>query len=178
MTRRICAARMIAAGLALTMIGVGATLPGEPSKTAAIVPRPSVDEARERARLLHGTIHDTLQLVHERYYREDEGLVIPAASLKRVFQGLAERNGVELRWLVVDARAMNVDHNPRDDFEKEAVKALVAGKDEHELVADGVYRHVGLITLKSECLKCHLPARSSNKSRAAGLVIAMPVARK
>ncbi|MDB5351268.1 MAG: hypothetical protein JWN86_2515 [Planctomycetota bacterium] len=167
--------RMIVAVLALTMIGLAATSPDGPSKEVA--PRPSAAEARERARLLHDTIHDTLQLVHAQYYREDEGLMIPAASLKHVFQRIADRNDIKLRWLVVDGRAMNIDHNPKDEFETEAVKALASGKDEHEVTAHDIYRHAGAITLKAECLKCHLPSRMSNKSRTAGLVISIPVAK-
>ena len=135
-------------------------------------------EARERARLLHGTIHDTLQLVHARYYREDEGLMIPAANLEHVFRGIADRNGIKLGWLVVDGRAMNIDHEPRDEFEKEAARALASGKAEHEVSAAGVYRYAGPITLRAECLKCHLPSRSSNKSRTAGLLISMPVGKR
>jgi hypothetical protein len=167
--------RRIVAGLALTLIGVAAAWSDGPSKEAA--PHPSVAEARQRARLLHGTIHDTLQLVHARYYRPDERLAIPAASLEQVFESIADRDGVRLRWLVVEGRAMNIDHNPRDAFEEEAVKALASGKDEHEVAADGIYRHAGAITLKAECLKCHMPGRSSNKSRTAGLLISIPVER-
>lgn len=176
--RSACALRTIVAGLALTMFGSGATPPDEPSKAATVAPRPSADEARERARLLHGTIHDTLQIVHSRYFREDEGLPIPAATFKQVFQHLAERDDIELRWLAVDTRAMNIDHKPRNEFEKEAVRILLSGKDEYEAASDGVYRHVGRITLGADCLKCHLPGRSSNKSRAAGLMIAIPIAKK
>lgn len=168
----------ILAVLGLTAFGSGATPPAEPSKGAASVSRPTVDEARERAKLLHGTIHDTLQIVHSRYYREDQGLPIPAATLKLVFERMAERNDVELRWLAVDAKAMNLDHKPQDDFEKKAVQALISGEEEYELAEDDVYRHVGVITLSSECLKCHMPGRTSNKSRAAGLVIAIPIAKK
>lgn len=73
---------------------------------------------------------------------------------------------------------MNIDHNPKDDFEKEAAKALASGKDEHELSADGLYRYAGPITLGAECLKCHLPSRTSNKSRTAGLLISIPVGKK
>jgi hypothetical protein len=171
MTRRSLA-RLIVAGSILMLFGAAAAMPDDPVKTPAA--RPSVDEARERARLLHGTIHDTLQLVHAQYYREDEGLMIPAASLKLVFQRLAEREGIKLRWLVVDGRAMNIDHNPKDEFEKEAAKALASGKEEYEVTADGVYRHAGSISLNAECLKCHMPSRSSNKSRTAGLVISVP----
>lgn len=162
-------------GLASAIVGFGAMPPGAPSKPDTAAPRPSVDEARERARLLHGTLHDTLQLVHSLYFREDEGLEIPAGVLKLVFRELSERNGIELHWLAVDAQAMNIDHKPRDEFEKQAVKAIASGKDEYELAANGVYRHVGPITLGADCLKCHLPSRSNNNSRKAGLVIEIPV---
>lgn len=173
-----CVAQVVAAGLALSIFGSGATPPDEPSKATVVASRPSVGEARERAKLLHGTIHDTLQFVHSRYYREDEGLPIPAATLKLVFERLAERDSVELRWLAVDAKAMNLDHKPRDEFEKQAVKSLGSGDEEYELAADGVYRHVGRITLSSDCLKCHMPGRTTNKSRSAGLVITIPVVKK
>ena len=175
--------QFIAVGFALLVIGSGAWAPDEPGKAhgedtrggAATGPLPTVNEARERARLLHETFHDTLQVVHAQYYRQDEGLALPAATLKRVFQELADRRKVEIRWLVVDARAMNVDHNPRDAFEKQAMKALGEGEAEFDLAKAGVYQYAGLITLGSECLKCHLPNRTSNKSRKAGLVISMPV---
>lgn len=167
MMRSMCVLALI---LTTSLIAYGATRPD--------APRPSVDEARERARLIHGTIDDTLQIVHARYYREDEGLPLPAATMKVVFQGLSDRHKIRLRWLVVDAKPMNTDHKPRDEFEKEAAKAIESGKPEYEQVADGTYRHVGVIELGSECLKCHLPGRTSNKSRSAGLVIEMPIATK
>jgi hypothetical protein len=169
MTRRSLA-WLAAAGLTLTLLGSAAVLPSKDT--------PSVEEARQRARLLHGTIHDTLQVVHARYFREGDRLAIPADALKDVFKGVEERDGVELRWLVVDGRAMNIDHEPQDEFEKEAARALASGKDEHELSADGVYRYAGPITLRAECLKCHLPSRSSNKSRTAGLLISIPVGKR
>ena len=31
-----------------------------------------------------------------------------------------------MHWLAVNADAMNVDNNPRDDFEKDAVQALAS----------------------------------------------------
>ncbi len=136
---------------------------------------PSEAEARGRAELLHESLHATLQAIHHRYFHEDEGIVIPAVTLKSVFRELARHRKVEVRWLAVNAQAMNVDHEPRDAFEKEAVKALAAGADSFESCQDGVYRRVGSITLHSECLKCHLPNRSSNDERLAGLLIAIPI---
>ena len=63
----------------------------------------------------------------------------------------------------------------QDEFEKLAARALAAGEPEHEAVSGGTYRFAGPITLRAECLKCHLPSRSSNKSRTAGLLISIPV---
>lgn len=151
---------------------------GTPPQEPAAKKLPSVEEARGRARLLHEAIHATLQVVHLEYYREDEALKLPAATMKLVFRELAERHQVELRWLAVNAEAMNVDHKPRDEFEKRAVEVLGAGKDEYESFADGTYRLASPITLSSDCLKCHAPNRRSNQDRAAALVIAMPAERQ
>jgi hypothetical protein len=136
---------------------------------------PTAPEARARARLLHETIHATLQVVHHEYYREDESLKLPAATMQQVFREVKERQQVQLRWLAVNAQAMNADHKPRDAFEKEAAEVLSSGKREHEQIANGVYRLASTITLTSDCLKCHAPNRTSNKDKAAALVITMPL---
>jgi hypothetical protein len=148
-----------------------------PAQTEQQVREPLPDrvEARGRAKLLHETIHATLQIVHHRYFREDEGIPVPAFTLKSVFAELATEQKVKLRWLVVNAQAMSVDHEPQDEFERQAAKALADGQPDFELVDQGVYRHVAAITLKSECLKCHLPNRKSTEPRLAGLVISMPI---
>ena len=173
----------ILSSVALSMFAMASTPSVAPptsnneDSTAAKVdgPAPSVEEAHIRARLLHETIHATLQIVHRRYYREDEGLPIPAFALKDVFEEVADRSNVELRWLVVDGEAMNVGHRPRDEFEKEAAAALASGKREYGATANGTYRYAGAITLGNDCLKCHVPGRTDTKDRTAGLVISMPV---
>jgi hypothetical protein len=140
--------------------------------------RPTAAEARGRAELSHEIFHGVLQVVHHQYYREDEGLAIPAATLKKVFHELANRKQVEVRWLAVNAAPMNLDHLPQNDFERKAVAALAAGNDFYERIDQDVYRRVAAITLSSECLKCHAPNRSSTKDRVAGLLISMPIARQ
>lgn len=171
----LCLGCLAALGLVL-VVHQAAAAPPEPAASAARLP--TVNEARGQAQLLHESIHATLQIVHHEYYREDEGLTIPAATLKKVFEELATSRKVGLRWLVVDAQAMNVDHVARDEFERAAVQALTAGKEFHETTAEGVYRHAAAITLTAECLKCHLPNRTSTKPRTAGLIITIPVAAK
>ncbi len=138
----------------------------------------TVEEARGRARLLHETIHGTLQLVHRDFFDPDDRERIPSATLEEVFEDLAENRAVELHWLAVDGKTMNVDHKPRDAFEKKAVAALKSGKEEYEAVEDGRYRHAGAIVLHNVCLKCHVPNRKTLENRAAGLVISMPIGKK
>ncbi len=133
----------------------------------------TLEEARGRARLLHETIHGTLQVMHRDFFDPDDGDRIPSASLEDVFEELAQNRGVEIRWLGVNATTMDIDHEPRDDFERDAVSALSAGDEEFEAVEDGRYRRVGVIVLHNVCLKCHVPARTHLEDRAAGLAITM-----
>ncbi len=176
----------IATALTLAAIGAGATPPSnssdvsndKPSAETKTASLPSVEEARGRARLLYETIQSMLQVVHHEYYREDEKLPIPARTFQKVFRELANNQKVELRWLAVTGQAMNQDHAPRNDFEKQAASAIASGAEEYELVENGVYRRAGVITLTAECLKCHVPNRTNLKNRAAGLIIAMPIGAK
>jgi hypothetical protein len=170
--------------LVLLTLAVGlpssAALSAPPEKAAkssegAASPPATEREARGRAELLHETIHVALQVVHHEYYREDEALTIPAAALQPVFREVAQRQKVELRWLAVNAQAMNDDHKPRDEFERQAVAALAAGRDAYEQVEEGRYRRASTITLASDCLKCHAPNRTSNKPLAAALVVGMRI---
>lgn len=152
-----------------------ATQESSPESKQPVRTPPTVEQARLRAELLHETMHATLQIVHQEYYREDEGLPIPAATLKRVFSEIESAGAVKLRWIAVNAPAMNIDHASDAPFEKRAVRELTSGKKYFESVDEGVYRRAAPITLHAECLKCHLPNRTSTRSRMAGLVISMPV---
>jgi hypothetical protein len=146
-----------------------------PEATAARGPRVSVEEARREAGLLHTAMHASLQLMHHRLYREDEGLPIPAAVVEEVFGELESEGNVKLRWLVVEGNAMNSDHIARDQFEEDAVAALKSGKTRYERIDAETYRYAGAIALTNACLKCHVPDRKSTENRTAGLVISIPI---
>ena len=140
--------------------------------------RPSVAEARRQAEILHSAIHATLQVVHHQYYREDEGLAIPAATLREVFAELEKEQHIKLRWLAVEGKAMNAGHKPQDAFEIEAAQALKSGEQQHESGENGVYRRAARIRLTNQCLKCHVPDRKSTEDRTAGLIISIPIKEK
>lgn len=176
-TWTLCVLLVVASSVCRAVVGLGAPPSGDPvAKTGTEEDLPTtVVEARGRARILHETVHGVLQVVHRDFFRDDQRLSIPSRSLEDVFKELERRWQVKMHWLAVNADAMNVDNKPHDDFEKDAVTALASGKQEFEDFADNVYRFAGSIRLASQCLKCHVPRRTSTEDRAAGLVISMPL---
>lgn len=135
----------------------------------------TADEARGRARWLHETIHGSLQVMHRDFFGTGEDdISLPSQSLEDVFRQLAESWKVEIRWLGVNA-TKDQEHEPQDDFEKAAAKALAAGETEYDAVERGKFRFVGTIRMQNECLKCHVPLRTSLEDRVAGLAISIPL---
>ncbi|MFG0261763.1 MAG: DUF3365 domain-containing protein [Novipirellula sp. JB048] len=151
----------------------------EPDATSedaeTVTPPASLSEARARAKLLHETIHGTLQVVHRDFFDEEEAHAIPSASLEDVFHELTIQYGIELKWLIIDTDIINVDHQPSDDFERAALQALKAKRPYHEKLEQDRYRFAGPIRLASQCLKCHVKHRTSTADRTAGLLISLPV---
>ena len=160
-------------GMASADESVSTTAPPEAS---AVAPTTTVREARRQAEILHSSLHSSLRVIHDRYYKEDEGLPIPAAILGEVFRDLEAEQNVKLRWLAIEGLAMNSDHKPADEFERTAAEKLKSGERSYEIAADGFYRRAAPIMLSSHCLKCHMPDRKSTRDRVAGLIIAIPVA--
>ncbi|RLS56329.1 MAG: DUF3365 domain-containing protein [Planctomycetota bacterium] len=147
----------------------------EPVRPPGDRPNSTIEQARRQAEILHEAMHATLQVVHHRYYQEDEGLPLPAATLKEVFATMEQEQQVSLRWLAIEGQVMNTDHTARTDFEQAAAQALKAGKKSHEQIHEGQYSRVAPIILTNHCLKCHVPDRKNTDDRIAGLMITIPV---
>lgn len=131
--------------------------------------------AKNEATTLHEMVHSSLHLMHHRFYKEDEGLPLPAVVLKEAFAEVEKERQVQLRWLAIEGDAMNVDHKPRTEFERNAAQAIRDRKGFYEQVEEGVYRRAAAIEMTNHCLKCHVPDRKSLETRLAGLVITVPL---
>jgi hypothetical protein len=134
-----------------------------------------VAEARLRSRLLHETIHGALQVMHRDFFRAEQTRHIPSASLEDVFDELESTWGVRIKWLAVNANIMSVDHRPKTEFDRLAVRAIGEGREMVDASDGGVYRYAGKVVLGNTCLKCHVPDRTSLEDRMAALVITMPL---
>lgn len=137
----------------------------------------TVPEARRQTKLLHDTYIATLHTVHRSYFDEDEREIIPARAMENVFRQIDAETGGKTRWIAVNTPAMNIDHNPKEGFEKDAARELKKGKREFERVEDGTYFRAGAVSLFASCTKCHLSGLrpQQNVRSVAGLVISMPV---
>ena len=166
---------LVAAGLLIVAAGSPADEPAKPvaAPPSAVAPL-TAEEARGRARLLNETIHGALQVMHRDFFGADEDLNLPSQSLKDVFKELERQFQVKVSWLGVNA-TKSADHEPKDEFERQAARALLKGDAEYAAVEGDQYRHVGAIKIQNECLKCHVPFRTTLEDRVAGLAISIPL---
>jgi len=149
---------------------------GEPGALPAAVDRVSVAVAREQATVLHDVYASTLHTMHQHYFHVNRA-VLPARALEEVFTDVARKSKVKANWISVNTRAMSVDHEPDDEFERQAAAAIASGKEKFEAVENGYYRSASAIRLGGGCVSCHTGFFNgpSKSPRFAGLVISVPV---
>lgn len=136
---------------------------------------PKVAAAREQAKLMHSIYAVTLDVIHERYFRNDRSTV-PARALEDVFEEIGRQRNIQARWIGVNARTMSLPHEPKDAFERNAAQAIREGKGEFEAVEAGFYRRAEGIPLSAGCLSCHGTFGVEPKTpRFAGLVLRIPL---
>jgi len=139
----------------------------------------TVAEARERAKLMHNIYAATLDVMHHHFFRRDRS-VLPARAMEDVFAEMDKQSNIKAGWISVNTKAMSIHHEPKNDFEKQAAKAIAAGKGEFELVEDGFFHRASAIPLGSGCVSCHTGffSKTPQTQRFAGLVISVPINRK
>lgn len=138
--------------------------------------RVPVEVARDRARLMHDIYTATLDVMHHRYFHREKS-VVPARAMEDVFDEMKLNSKSEARWIAVNLRAMSIDHEPETEFEKHAVREIVAGKSDVETIEGGYFRRATVIPLHDGCISCHEGTfRQPTKTpKFAGLVISIPV---
>jgi hypothetical protein len=136
----------------------------------------TIAEARRQASLLHDTYLATLHVVHREYFDAKQRDTLPARALEDVFKQIDKTTKGHTRWISVNVPAMNIDHEPQTDFEKDAARALSNGSKEFERIEKGLYHRAGAVTLFASCNKCHSSGLGQRRAgRVAALVITLPV---
>lgn len=173
-----------AVGLSIDSPVVATGEPSEYKKATAAKPEEdrkvaTVAEARERARLMHNIYAATLDSMHHHFFQRERS-VLPARAMEDVFAEMEKQSNIKAGWIAVNTKAMSVHHQPKNDFEKQAAKAIAAGKGDFELVENGYYHRAAAIPLGSGCVSCHTGffSKTPQTQRFAGLVISVPIIKK
>lgn len=166
---------LVAAVVVASVAALSAAPPAKDQKPAD-EQRLTVDEAKGRAKLLHGVYAATLESLHHHYFRR-EGAVLPARAMEDIFKDVEEETKVKARWIAVNTQAMSINHEPKGEFEKKAAEELSAGKTSYERIDKGVYQRAGVIPLGNGCVSCHTRffSQPPKTPRVAALVISIPV---
>jgi len=136
----------------------------------------SVTIARDRAKTMYQIYSSTLDVLHDHYFHANRA-VLPARAMEDIFSDGEAQSGVKTRWIAVNAKAMSVDHEPSNDFEKQASQQIAAGEKQLEQIDGNTYRFAGSIPLHENCVQCHMGTLIAppKKARFAGLVISIPL---
>jgi Protein of unknown function (DUF3365) len=166
-----------AVGLSVDSPVVATSEPKENKKAVAAQPEGvTVAEARERAKLMHNIYAATLDVMHHHFFKRDRS-VLPARAMEDVFAEMEKQSNIKAGWISVNTKAMSIHHEPKNEFEKNAAKAITAGKEVFELVEGGFYHRAGAIPLGAGCVSCHTGffSKAPQTQRFAGLVISVPI---
>ncbi len=103
--------------------------------TVAEVPpsEKTIDQARKTVLMLDDLYKTFIVFITGEYVNDPS--VLPAATLcKRVFEAMDKKGWHKARLLDATGTPFNPDNNPKDGFEKDAVKAIVSGESYFERV--------------------------------------------
>jgi len=182
-TRLLAFGLLAGVGLLGSSFILNAEPPGVPSKAPApkaVEAKPiTVEEARERARLMHNIYSVSLEVMHHHYFRHDKP-TLPARAMEDIFEEIDERTNIQSKWIAVNTPPMSVGHEASTPFERKAAAEISSGKTEYDSVEKGFYQFAGVIHLKAGCVGCHtkLFSTPAKTPRFAGLVIRIPVKEK
>jgi len=120
---------------------------------------PALLRARREVKLLDTIYKNAIVLITKHYVEEDSDL--PAGEAFKVLFQTVEKDGWhQVRLLDGAGEPLNADNTPRDDFERQAIKALVAETPGYEQieVRDGkeyLRSATPLPVVMDKCVMCH-----------------------
>lgn len=92
-----------------------------------------LEQARKTVRMLDDLYKTYIIMITAEYV--DDPSILPAATLsKRVFEAMNKKGWHKARLLDATGTPFNPDNNPKDKFERKAIKEMLAGKSYYERV--------------------------------------------
>jgi hypothetical protein len=164
--------------LALLVIG-----PTAPPALPAAQDKPdpaAVERTRKTVRILDDVYKTAIVLITDKYVKDKRDYPAGRAAI-RWFADITKKGSHEIRLIDATGDPYGADNVARDDFEKEGIKQLKAGKDFYEqLMQKGGKTYLRAITpipvVMDKCILCHENYRGVKKGVPVGaLTYTMPV---
>jgi hypothetical protein len=118
-----------------------------------------LSQARETVYMLDELYKTFIVLITGEYVNDPS--VLPAATLsKRVFEAMGKKGWHQARLLDATGTPFNPDNNPKDKFERDAIKAIISGKKYFERVEkigdkDYLRAATAVSAVMGGCIICH-----------------------
>ncbi len=119
----------------------------------------AIEHARNKVEMLDDLYKTFMELITDEYVK-DKSLLSAATISKKVFKIMEKKGWHETRLLDATGNPFNPDNNPKDEFERDAINALVWGNSYIEMVVkveDKEYLRVAtsLTAVTKGCILCH-----------------------
>jgi hypothetical protein len=153
------AALIVVAVSVLASLAPLGTADAEPQAADGSKADPAVLRARREVQLLDTIYKNAIVLITKHYVEEDSDL--PAGQAFKVLFDTMEKDGWhQVRLLDGTGEALNDENKPRDEFERQAIKALLAEKTGYEQIEtrDGkeyLRSATPLPVVMEKCVMCH-----------------------
>ncbi len=118
-----------------------------------------LEHARKTVRMLDDLYKTYIVLITQEYV--DDPSVLPAATLsKRVFESMNKKGWHKARLLDATGTPFNPENNPRDEFERDAIKAMISGQTYFEKIEkiegkDHLRAVTSVHAIMKGCISCH-----------------------
>jgi len=119
----------------------------------------TLNSARETVRMLDDLYKTFIVLITAEYVEDPS--VLPAATLsKRVFEAMNKKGWHKARLLDATGTPFNPDNNPRDNFERKAIKAMLSGSTYFESIEkiegkSHLRAATSVHAVMKGCISCH-----------------------
>lgn len=133
---------------------------------------PALDRTRKTVRMLDDLYKTAIVLITDKYVNDENDL--PAGvAFKALFGGMKKKGWHEVRLVDATDEPLVESNAPADDFEKEAIKQLLAGKDYYERVVEKDKRRylraaTAIPVVMAKCTKCHPAYENVKEGQAIG----------